>query len=219
MNPFLKAAILTIIVIALAFLMVKQIDDARQKTLEQTIKNVAFETESNRLLNKYEQVMGEEGLCEIMNSTFWEIAKERTYSLGERIQNYEKSNTFGDQYEQIKREYFVSLTDLYLTEFENKKRCKNFDNKILAFFYSEGTGCTECSAQNSILMSIAPRCPNVRIFAFPVNTDYPFLKLLVSRYNINQTPSIIIEDKIRIEGLQSAEQIISKLKNVGAICD
>ena len=218
MNPFLKAAILTVLVAALALITVNQLDNARERTLQQSIQGVTFESDSSRLLARYDQVMGGDERCRLLNSSLWQAAKDRTYALAGRIQDYQRSNVLGDQYEQLKQQYFVSLMDLYFTQFENKKQCPAFGEKALAFFYTAKTDCPQCRAQNDILANLAPRCSNVRIFAFPSDTGYSFLQVLAARYNVSGTPALVVDDGQKLEGLQSAEQIIAALRAAGASC-
>jgi thiol-disulfide isomerase/thioredoxin len=217
-NPFIKAAVLTLAVVVLAILFVGQLDSARQKNLRSSIDSVTLESETSRLISRYTQVMGVAGdSCANLNFTT-QLQKDKTYSLAFRIQDYEKANIVGEDYNTLRTSYFVNLMDLYLASFENKEKCPSLNETPLVYFYREGE-CPDCKAQNDVLESLAPKCSNVRIYAFPVNSEFQFIELLKNRYGVNSTPAIVINDDEKIEGLRGEDQLIAALKRNGAECN
>jgi hypothetical protein len=154
--------------------------------------------------------------CEFLEYT-GAMQEKRAFSLAYTIQEYEKANIVGAEYENLKKTYFLSLADLYITFFENKKTCPNIKNIPVAFFYSQ-SDCPACNVQGSVLSSVSSKCPNVSVFAFPSDTNYPFLNILSDRYKVSQVPIIVINDTKVLPGLSSESQLISALKDAGATC-
>lgn len=217
MNPFAKAAILTVVVLILTLLLVGQIDSMRENDLGKNIKELEFELESNRLLARYGQVMAaDDDKCAFLNYTE-NLQEKKAFSIAYSIQEYERANLVGDEYETLKRAYFASLVDLYITSFENLKSCPNLKQVPVAFFYIQ-SDCPACQVQGQVLSSAAQKCSNVRIFAFASDSNYPFLKMLAERYEISSAPVVVINDSLKILGVTDDEQLISQLEKFGAIC-
>lgn len=216
-NPFLKAAMLTVAVVLLAVLLVSQLDSAREKTLSSSIDSVILESENARLIGRYSQVMGDAEPCSNVNLST-QLQKDRTYALAFRIQDYEKANIVGEEYDSLRRAYFVSLMDLYLTNYENGVKCPSARELPLVFYYTEGD-CPDCKAQNDVLERLAGRCSPLRIYAFPVNSEFQFIDLLKARDNIGATPAIVVNGTEKLAGLQGEDKLLSTLKRNGAVCN
>lgn len=217
MNPFVKAALLTCAVLLLTLILVWQLDSVRENDLQKQISDFQFEMDSNRLVARYGDVMPEEGnICEFLNYTE-SLQEKKAFSLAYTIQEYERANVLGEEYEQLKRNYFASLADLYLTSFENKKNCPNLRQIPVAYFYSQND-CPQCQIQGEVLTKAAQKCDSVQVFAFPSDSQYSFLKLFVQRYNIGSTPAIVINDSLILDGIISEERLISYFEEMGAVC-
>lgn len=218
MNPFVKAGIFTALILVLSTLLVLQIDSMRQSDLQKSMDTVTFDLESNRILSRYAQVMADANdRCSVLNYTR-NVQGEKAYSLADTIQEYEKANIGGADYERLKQSYFTSLADLYITSFENQKSCPSFKEKPVAFFYSQGTDCPACKLEGNVLSSVSQRCPDIRIFAFPYDSDYGFLKLFTQRYGITSVPAVVINDNATLVGLQNEGDIVSALRKAGVNC-
>ncbi|MFH0927327.1 MAG: thioredoxin family protein [Candidatus Micrarchaeota archaeon] len=216
MNPFVKAAALTVIILMLTLVLVWQIDSMRQNDLQKNISDLEFEMQTSQLLSRYGSAMAQESRCDFLNYTE-SMQEKKAFSTAYSIQEYERSHLVGSEYENLKRSYFASLMDLYITTFENKKNCPDLGQVPVAFFYTQAD-CPACQVQGQVLSSVAQKCNNVQIFAFASDSQYPFLNLLVQRYNVSSTPSLVINDSQKIGGVTSEGELISQLKKAGAVC-
>ncbi len=217
LNPFAKAAILTIAVAALALVVVSQLDDARAGSLRKSVELVSFESESSRLVSEYAQ-LGDGDPCMFANFTT-SLQKERAYSLAEKLGDYQRSNMVGADYEAIKRAYFVSLAELHIRTLENARKCPQYAEIPVLFFYREAPpDCPECRLQNEALVLAAQRCGNVRTFAFPVNANYSFIQLLVGKYKVQKVPAMVIDERELVDTIQNQDQIVAMLEKDGAAC-
>ncbi len=223
MNPFLKAALLTIVVVALALALAAQLDSMRATELRSNIESSLFVNQENAVALHYSRVMANETTqqCKYLE-TMRQQQLNDTYPLSLKIQDYEKNNLFNSEYENIKTTYFLGVSDSYISAFEQRQLCGGNEVPVL-LIYSEKKDCPECRAQNQILSSlVAPRCPNVRVYALP--SDYPLMPLIMlnERYNVTnttQTPVIIIDDQIHLSGLQDEDTLVAQLVRRGATCN
>ncbi|OIO22138.1 hypothetical protein COV61_02610 [Candidatus Micrarchaeota archaeon CG11_big_fil_rev_8_21_14_0_20_47_5] len=219
MNPFLKAGVLTAVVVMLAFLLVSQIDSARSNELKKSVEAVLAEKQAEEVLHSYAAAMARnpEELCPYLSS-LREKQLGKTYSIAERMQNYERSNLLNDEYEMMKVSYFLGLAQMYVSGFENRKTCDGGEVPLV-FFYAEKETCADCMAQNAILSKVGERCKNVRIYAFPFDSELEPVSILVGRYEIKTVPSIVIDDGTALMGVQSEAELVGRLAKSGASCE
>lgn len=217
-NPFLKAALLTALVVGIALLVVNQLDAMRSASLRSDLERLTFSNRAESVLNHYGQVMARspQEQCPYL----MRLRQERlstTYTLAPRIGEYEKRNLFNDEYVRLKSDYLLSLADAYISSFELARTC-GLNETPLAFFYTSKSECPDCLAQGAILDRVGPRCPGLRVYAMPVDSEWAPLNLLVNRYSVARTPALVVDDRDRLEGLQSEGQIVAALRQRGVVC-
>ena len=78
------------------------------------------------------------------------------------------------------------------------------------YFYPDKQDCVQCRAQAEVLDKLRDDCRNIRIFAFPTDLNISIVDAFKSRYEINQTPSVVVAEKT-FAGITSREQILKLL--------
>lgn len=207
-SPYIKAALVTVALTLFGFFVIGQLDAMRAAELRASVDDLLVQSESERLLYTYAQVMGNDSgaLCDFV-STSSESQSSRTYALSEKIRYYEQSNLLNADYQRIKDEYYVSNAALYLNARAMAKYCGTTPYRTVLFFYRVNSDCPECRAQGGILDTIVSTHDNVRVFAFPADSNLSFVRLLVKHNNIRAVPSVVIDDSTVLSGLQSEEQL------------
>jgi len=218
MNPFLKAGMLTITVVVLAFVLMSQVDNARARELEKGVDNVLSEAQAEAVLREYTRVMARtpQEQCPYLLS-LRQKQLDKTYALALRLQDYERSNVLNDEYEQLKVSYFLGLSSMYISGFELHNSC-GISEVPLVLFYSEKNTCQECVAQDIVLSSVAKRCSGMRIYAFPYDSTLEPVQIISDRYEISSVPSIVIGDRTAQKGMQGEDELVSQLRLRGASC-
>lgn len=218
MNPFLKAALLTLMVVALAFVLMSFVDNAREKELAKSVESVLADAQSETVLREYARVMARspQEQCPYLLS-LRQKQLDKTYSLALKLQDYERSNVLNEEYEQLKVSYFLGLSSMYVSGFEMRTSC-GVSEVPLVLFYSEKERCQECVAQNLVLENVAKRCSGVRIYAFPYDSDMETVKIISDRYGIKGVPSIVVDDRSAQRGILQEENLVSQLRSYGANC-
>ncbi|MEM4368032.1 MAG: hypothetical protein QXO21_03345 [Candidatus Anstonellales archaeon] len=218
MNLFVKSLLLTLFIVFIAFLLAKQFDDQRVYELKKEVELVIQDNLAQQMISKYSSTMAKDPkeYCEQLISLRESQAKRNTL-ISERIQEYERKNIFTEEYDILKRSYYINLIDMYIAEFDLKKRC-NINDVPLMVFYSVDTSCSACLAQNEIVLRLMKKCNNLRVYSLPIdgNVDLPFI--LKKRYNITEVPSIVIDDIKILKGLYSERQLIDVLKEFNVSC-
>ncbi|MFA6397536.1 MAG: hypothetical protein WDK96_01660 [Candidatus Paceibacterota bacterium] len=93
----------------------------------------------------------------------------------------------------IKTQYSLLQIKDYLLVRELATRCKK---KISVFIYFHDLECTtDCSNQSLVLDEISSLYPSIRVYWFDRNLQTPAVQTLVSMFQIEKTPSLVINDK------------------------
>lgn len=209
----MKAALLTLAITLIGFFFIGQLDSMRANELRASVDELLFQSDSERFLFLYTQTLGN-GTGELCGyfSTAAKKSEDRAYSLSEKIHFYEQSNIINSEYEKIRGEYYLSNAALYLNILSAKKYCGSSPYDTVLFFYGIKKDCPECRAQGGVLDKLRAKYPNMRVFAFPYDSDYEFISLFVRRHNIQKIPSLVIDDSVVLEGLQNEDEVASRLK-------
>jgi len=215
-SPYVKAALITIAIAALGFFFISQLDAMRASELQGSVNQLLFQAESERVMYLYFQTMGNSSgeLCNyIYGSTQQKASK--IYDLAEKISYYEKSNLVNAEYDRIRDQYYLSNAELYLNARAAAKYCGASPYTTILFFYNVKQDCPECRAQGELLDAVVNKNPGVRVFAFPADTGYPFIDVFLQRNGIKQVPSVVINDRVVLQGLHDEAEIEKYISKAG----
>lgn len=131
--------------------------------------------------------------------------------LGEKAVDYEEQAKIKDEeYKEIKKEYNYVRTQYWLMLEQLRNQCSN-NYTTLLFFYRTLTPCPECRDQGVILSHLSVK--NEGIYVVPVDADEELLivDLIKEAYQVNQTPSIIINGAEKITGLVNSNELLKSI--------
>ncbi|MCX6769867.1 MAG: hypothetical protein NT051_04280 [Candidatus Micrarchaeota archaeon] len=216
-NVYMKAFFLTAAIVLLAFFFINQLDLMRATDLQRGIDSMLFDSESERLVYAYTQLMGNDtqAVCSYASSTA-KARATRAYELSEKIRYFEQSNVVNADYERIKEQYYLANAALYVNVQTAAKYCGTGPYTTILFFYKTRQDCPECQAQGAVLDSVVKGNSNVRVFAFPIDTDYEFVNMLARGHNATSAPSIVVNEGNVLSGLHSEDEIRAILPSVTA---
>ena len=215
-SPYAKAALLTAAIALLGFFFISQLDAMRASELRSSVDDLYLQSESERLLFMYSQVMGNSTgeLCGYFsNST--QAKEDKAYSLSEKIRFYEQSNVASAEYERIRGQYYLSNMALYLNMRSAAKYCGQSPYTTVLFFYRVKQDCPECRAQGGVLDNLRKTHPELRVFAFPNDTDNEFINVFLRRHGISTVPALVIDDSTVLRGLKSEQEVGGYLGRAG----
>jgi hypothetical protein len=207
-STYLKAAALTLALTCLGFFFISQLDAMRAAELRASIEDLMFQSETERLLFLYEQAMGNssQGFCDYLSDVQSQRAN-RAYELSQKIAYYEKSNVLNSEYERIRGQYYQANAALYLNLRAAEKYCGTSPYSTVLFFYRITPDCPECRAQGGVLDNLRKEYPDMRVFAFPIGTNYAFINVLAGRHNVTAAPALVIDDNYVLSGLKSEDEV------------
>lgn len=203
------AALATLIVFVSGMLLQWNLDQRRTGELTDRISELEITT--NSLMAEKEIVsLFKDKECEIYKKRIEDIAI-RVDTLGKTLENYKDSSLFQDnKYESIKHDYLI-LEILYWAKLlDLKENC--VDNQYVTILYFYVDDCAACDNQGVILTDIKKDYKD-KVMIFSLDLGYinmePNIKFIANLYDIQNTPTIILNKEMKLGGLQSKEKLVT----------
>lgn len=209
---FLNALILAIFIFVLGIAIGYWIENSRLAKIE----TLYSQTELNLL-----DIQSLPNLPSLNNSC--ELAIQENINFGDKIyeeakllKEYEDAERISDE---IKNQHYKSdllRVFFWINSVKIKNQCKASYHNIL-YFYEYENPSIETRAKQSVFSNIlaevkAKEGDNVMLIPIAGDINFSSIKLLRENYNIGVLPTIMIDEKIKITELSSAEEIESLLK-------
>jgi hypothetical protein len=211
-NKFVKAGILTILIIGSWFFFSSFTEGERNNTLIVQIDNViAEEAAVSSYLDYLESTNNTERLCNVLEEHIG-TQNDRLFSLLGILERA-RQNTFNNQYELVRRRFQSANSQLFFSLKRFEHQCPEQKQPLtpILYFFSDLENCGDCTLQAQILDELGETCKSsIQIFAFPVEGGIEPIKLLVTDYNITVAPSLVIGDSV-FPGVQSPSLLNEKL--------
>jgi hypothetical protein len=207
-SVYAKAAVITLVLFASNFALVKYLDDSRADQLRTEMASIAEDVQSANTLILYSQVFnGSAEQCPLLRQQAG-LQQNRLYSLYADLDRASTENVLADT-SAIKRSFVISNVQLWLYLQQLDRSCGGSGVSPVIYFYNGQGECDECRAQAQVLDGVVRECPNVRVFALPFESQMQTVSAIVERYKVTGRPSLVINDKV-FSGIQSAATIINQ---------
>ena len=194
----------TILIFISGLILGGSLDDSRINELVENLNQNELNSESYLVEKEFVTNFGG-NKCESSKARINELTKELG-KLGPLLLKYESKSIFKEtEFDYLKRKYFLLEIKTYNLLSSLKKEC-NYDIKIILFFYDKDD--TNSIRQGYILDSLVASNKNLYIFSFDrlFNVD-PALETVKIHYNINSSPTLIINNDLKKEGLTLLENL------------
>jgi hypothetical protein len=124
-----------------------------------------------------------------------------------------RKSSLNNQYDAVRKRFQAANSQLYfsLKRFEKKCPDANELQEPILYFFSDNQDCPACELQARVLDDVGATCTKpIQIFAFPIEGGIESIDLLVTDYNITQTPSLVIDENV-YAGVQKTSFLKQKL--------
>lgn len=162
-----------------------------------------------------------EETCLLLKTAFDKSVMDLGESL-DKIQSYRKQSQINDEdYILIERAYIIDNLKYWLLARQYKQECGG-EYVIVLYFFSE-KNCPICPDQG-VILTYYKKIYEEKLLVFPINTDLETqessVKILKSRYNITELPSIVVENKkySGVVDMESLSDIICSNFNNKTVC-
>ena len=201
---FISTVILTTAVFVIGILVGYWIDRLRTGDVVDTFRINELDAQSYQIEQEFFGLFGEYS-CELASRRLSEMARDLG-EIGYYLVGYEKNSLFqqGD-YDYLLRKYFLMEVRTYTLFMNMKKSCKSEDAVILYFFNPED----QLSVRQGNVLDVLVKERDA-LSVFSLNTEYEGDLLVNSvklHYNVTQSPTLIINDKQRIEGFATKDEL------------
>lgn len=127
------------------------------------------------------------------------------------LKKYEDSSRLSDDIILQHKKYDLLRTMLWMNSMKIKQKCKSDYVNIVYFYQYKEPSLDQETKQNSfskVLEEVKEKRGNeVILIPIAADLDIKSLNVLKARYNISKLPAILIDEKIKIEELKTAEEI------------
>ena len=181
------------------------LDTTKVNELVENINRNELSTESYSVEKEFLNVFGGDK-CTLSNPRVNALSEE-IGKIGRLLTKYESTNVFEQSdFSYLKRKYSLLEIKAYSLFSSLKKEC-NYDYTTILFFYDPNHD--ESTRQGYVLDALVNLNPNMHVFSFDrLFKDDPTLETLRIHYNITVSPTLIINDKIKKEGLINLDNLI-----------
>ncbi len=194
------AAFVTIIVFVLGFLLGSQLFQSKLAQVQEAQSAIQADTLSIDIEAQL--------ASDACNAASLEDLARHLESLGPKIDFLEKqvrNNELGT----LKKYYSLLEIKHWLAIKNMNKNCKT--NYIPVLFFYSNTNCDGCTEQGTVLLHQKITNPRLMIYSFDVDLDISAIRTLKSKYNITESPTVVIGEQ-KHEGLQDADELAAAMQ-------
>lgn len=199
---YLVTFLITSLVFVSGLFIGSKITASRTEEIQRTLQNDLLDFQS---LELELSLIKDTNACEYISYRLHVIIKSKV-ELGRK---FDVADLPKDERELLQKQYVISLMRYWFFSEVQEKQCNIKTPRILFFFDS-----SEISREQGRILDYLVYRSNesITVFAFNKGWEEPLVKLLVTKYQVNATPTLIINET-RYEGLQGREQLQEILCN------
>src|SRR3989344_1308769 len=214
-DVFWKAAIITAIVFILGVSLGILLESTRAKSIQDEFKLVEVEWADVKLQSNYFQILDPE-FCDVAIQENLNFA-DKVYNEGLKIERYDDANKLGDENDLLyeKQRYTLFKVEFWLNSINLKEKC-NADYANVVYFYLDNPTVIENPKQGAISLILKDLKDKygskMMLIPIPLDLDILTVNLVKEAYDINTAPTILINEKIKLEGLHDAAEIEQQME-------
>jgi hypothetical protein len=212
---FLESAIIAMLILIIGFSFGLYVESKRNEGIIESYKDYEIEALDLKLQNYYYQIMDSSSCQRAIEQNF-EFADD-IYLSGLELEKFEESNQITDELLREKRRYSLLKTELWLNTLLLKKKCDaQFDT--IAYIYAGNPTSSAIVSEQKIISNILrdikeEKGNNLILLPIAGDLDLKAVDLQKRVYGVTSLPTLVINEKIVLEGFYTHEQIKSYLNN------
>jgi len=169
-----------------------------------------------QLQTEYYQIYPVEDQCDVAIQNNLEFS-DKIYSRGQEIDRYEAQSKILNELTQDKQEYALLKFQFWLNAIKIREVC-GADYVTMIYFYNDVPNPTEFVEQNAesnILFDLKQELgPEVILVPLPADLDIDSIDLLSKQFNIQQIPSVVLNENIVLPGVSSKDVLKDQIANL-----
>jgi|TARA_Y100000310_G_scaffold186143_2_gene186194 hypothetical protein len=210
---FWKALVLTVVVFLLGVFLGFALESNRVRDVEEQYRRIELEWSDAKLQSLYYQNL-EPRFCDSAIEENLNFA-DKVYKEGLKLETYDKASFLTDDLEWEKRKYALLKVEFWLNSIVLRERC-NADYINLVYFFANDPEFeikAEQNAQSGILKDLKQKHgKQLMLIPLPIDMDISMVNIMKGTYDISKTPTILINEEVKLEGLRSFEELDKLVK-------
>ena len=203
-DVFWKAGIITFIVFILGVSLGMFLESGRIKEIREEYQQIEVQWNDAKLQSNYFQILNKEFCPQAITGNL-EFA-DRVYEEGLKLERYENANKlYEDQLLYEKRRYALLKVEFWFNSIYLKEKC-NASYSNVVYFYKHTPSVIEKPEQDTqaaILTKFKEKYGNtIMLIPLPMDLNISTIKIMQDTYRITLSPTILINEEIKLEGLQ-----------------
>ncbi|MCX8190671.1 MAG: thioredoxin family protein [Candidatus Aenigmarchaeota archaeon] len=213
-NIYVKSLVISIFIFLSGMMFGILIDNYRISHIRKSLMSDIIFWDDSIFLTRLKELYGEGFCSEALELNL--LYNQKIYERGKEIEEMIKLNRFAPEMREELRKYTLMQVKFWLDSRDLKEKC-NFTYKnvlyLQEFFAKEQEVRLRNKVQSNIMLDVKERCGN-KILLIPINMDLNLttVDVIKLRYNVTRSPTIIIDDKIVLEGIVSLQDLLKILE-------
>ncbi|MBI5061422.1 MAG: hypothetical protein HZB67_03850 [Candidatus Aenigmarchaeota archaeon] len=208
MNVFIKAGLLTVIVLAIGIQIGLWIESNKIAEIKSSLETTDLLFNDARMQSIYYQMFSVPNDTVFCNAALAANLKynDMIYQRGLEIERYEASGKFTPQTLLDRKKYALLQFQFWMNAMQIKKKCGfNYHVVLHLWKYSSEDYNTNLDQklQSAVLLELKEKCgPKLMLSNAPIDLNLTTIEMLADNYNISNTPAIVIDDDTILQGFQ-----------------
>jgi len=208
-DAFWKALVYTIIVFAIGVFFGYLLEENRVGKIEENFDTLVIDWDDAETQTSYYQTLDEE-FCSFAVQQNFDFGDE-IYEKGLQLDEYEAANRFLDRLDIEKKKYNLLKIKFYINSKIIKEKC-NADYEYLFYFYLDDPN-TDIKEQQRVMSRVLGDVKNelgdeIILMPLAADMDLSVVEILKEKYGVQEYPTIVIKDSVRLTGVYTKEEIL-----------
>ena len=213
-DVFWKAGIFTLIVFISGVLLGYFLESSRIDDIRDEYRGVERQWADVKIQSSFYRLVWSEFCSESINENL--AFADRVYEEGLKLEKYEESNKLSKEILYEKEKYVLLKLEFWLNSVYLKEKCSS-DYTNLIYFYAQNPSLrqkAEQETQSLILKDLKDKYGSkLMLIPLPIDLDIATINILKENYEVDDVPAILINEKVKLTGVYSIEQIEEEIKN------
>lgn len=207
-GAFWKAAVLTLVIFFAGIILGYALEKGRIAKIEKEFAETDIEWADAKLQSLYYQIMKYEECEAAIDENI--VFADRIYEQGIRLQRYEDANQLSEKLLNEKKRYALLKTEFWINSIILKEKCDAPYKNVVYFFKNEPSLAERESqrVQSIVLMNLKQKYgPDIMLIPISFDLNISTIEIMKKTYGIKNAPTILIDEKIKLEGVKKQEEI------------
>lgn len=207
-NIFFKAAVLTTVVFIIGIAFGMWMDSIRLNEIESSIEEITIQWNDAKMQESYYNAfIDTPGFCDSAIEANLDF-NEKIYEQGIKIERYEIVNKFTPTLQLEKKRYALLQTQFWMNSIHLREVC-DVDYTTVVYLHSKNESfAINQKVQSAVLLDAKKACGNdIMLIPLPADLGIQTIEIVKSNFGIETFPSIIINENIVLQGLQTESDL------------